>query len=67
MPSALSINKGRCSHQAITLQPPLQGALRELSMETGCLTSNSQRLQLPPVVRGMKRGMKKPRILALDS
>ena len=39
------VNKGYCSHQAITLQPPQQWALRELTMETGCPLSNHQTLQ----------------------
>ena len=34
MPPAILVNKGCCSHQAITLQPPGPWALRELRMET---------------------------------
>ena len=35
--AVISVNKGCCSHQAITSQPPWQWVLRELKMDTGCL------------------------------
>ena len=45
---AISLNKGCCSHQAITLQPPWSWALRKLRIETRCLPSSSTSLLLPP-------------------
>ena len=46
--AAISVHKGCCSHQAVTLQPPGRWALRELRMETGCLPSSSQPLKPTP-------------------
>ena len=57
------LNKGCCSHQTATLQPPAPWALRDLGIETGCRPFSSQLLQ--PLWRRLR--MKKPRILAPDS
>ena len=47
---AISVNKGCHSHQATTLQPLWQWALRELRIETGCPPSSGQLLQPPLMV-----------------
>ena len=66
---AISVNKGCCSHQAITIQPPGRWALRELRMETGCPPSSHQPLQHSRTQRCTLRRlrMRKYRILAPDS
>ena len=64
---AISVSKGCCSHQTITLQPPLRWAPRALRMETECWPSSSQLLQLPLTVQPEETQDEKHRILAPDS
>ena len=56
---AVSASKGCCSHQAITLQPPLQWAQRELRSERGRLTCSSHLLQPFSRARPEETGMRK--------
>ena len=60
------VNKGCCSHLAITLQLPQQWALRELRMEAGCLPSDHQTLQPLQWYTLRRLKMRKHRILAPD-
>ena len=64
---AISVNKGCCGHQAITLQQLWQWALRELRTETECLPSN-HRLRSHPLTVTLRRlrMRKKNKILAPD-
>ena len=66
---AISINKGCCSHQAITLQPCGWLTLSELRLETiGLLTSKPSVTAITPkwwTLRGFR--MEKARVLAPDS
>lgn len=56
---AVSASKGCCSHQAVTLQPHLQWALRELRLERGRLTSSSHLLQPSSRALPEETGMRK--------
>ena len=65
---AISVNKGCCSHQAITLQLPQWWA--EPRIEIGCLPSRHQPLRPPPPLQRCtlrRLRMRKHRILAPDS
>ena len=66
MLGAISVNKGWCSHEVITLQPP--GPTCEARGNSGWNTKNAHHLQHSPTPDGVKRlRMRKQSTLALDA
>ena len=68
MPPAISVNKGCCSHQAVTLQlPPTVSPEGTQDRGKICPPSSSQLLQPPPTMHPEETQDEKHRILAPDS